>query len=272
MKIKYSVLIPLYIKDNPNWAEIAINSMINQSVPADEIIILCDGKLTDIQDNMLERLSKESNIIRVIKYKKNRGLGLLLSDGIQECRNELIFRMDADDYSVPERCEKQLKFMIENPDYDLISSNTLEFIDSIDNIVSNAIVPEKHEEIYRYAKRRNPMRHPAFLYKKSKVISAGNYLDLRRNQDYDLVVRMLKNNYKMYNIQEYLVYMRVNQDYFRRRGGLEQAKEILRLKWRFLRYGFFSYKDFIISGFGHAFVCLLPNSLREYIYKKILRG
>ena len=65
--------------------------------------------------------------------------------------------------------------------------------------------------------------------------------------------------------------MRVSADFYKRRGGWKPAKMTLKLKKEFYDHGFYSKKDFLISGVGNAMVCLLPNGLREVFYKKFLR-
>ncbi len=272
MEEKYSVLMPLYFKDNPEWFVLAFDSIVNQSLTPDEIVIVCDGPISEQLQNLLDSYKiRYPSILKVYYFEQNRGLGLTLADGINFCKNEYIARMDADDYSVPNRCEIQVNILNENPDLDLVGSNVDEFIDSIGNPVAKVRLPEKQEDIYNFAKRRCPIRHPTLMYKKSKVLQAGNYRDYRHAQDYNLIVHMLLNGCKMYNYQDVLVYMRVSQDFYKRRGGWKQCKLILRLKKEFYNYGFYSFSDFVISGIGNALVCLMPNKLRGLFYKKVLR-
>ncbi|MBQ7154076.1 MAG: glycosyl transferase family 2, partial [Synergistaceae bacterium] len=75
-----------------------------------------------------------------------------------------------------------------------------------------------------------------------------------------------------YNLQEVLVYMRVSKDFYRRRGGIKLTLSSLKLKYGFLRSGFISITDFLISGFGQAAVTLMPGFMREWFYKKFLRS
>ena len=270
--MKYSVLMPLYIKDNPNYFEIAIDSMLNQTAFPDEILIVCDGPITSELEKIIIKKQKQfPKVIKVKKFNTNRGLGLTLADGVNLCKNEIIVRMDADDYSIKDRCELQLEFMKKNPHIDVVGCNVYEFSENIDNIVSTVTLPEISDDIVKFAKRRCPIRHPALMYKKSKVIEAGNYKDYIHAQDYNLIVHMILNGSKIYNIQKYLLYMRVNSDFYKRRGGLKQAKIVLRLKKEFYKIGFYSLKDFFISGVGNAIICMLPNFVRKIFYKKMLR-
>ena len=179
--------------------------------------------------------------------------------------------MDADDYATPERCEIQLKEFEKAPYLDAVGSNVEEFIGGIENVVSHVVLPEKHEAIVAFAKRRCPIRHPALMYRKSAVLRAGNYRDYRHAQDYNLIVHMILSGAKIYNIQENLMYMRVSPDFYKRRGGWEQAKLVIKLKKEFYDCHFYSFRDFLISGVGNAVIALFPNGVRTAFYKNILR-
>ena len=269
---KYSVLMPLYVKDNSDWFRVSMDSMLNQTVPPEEIFFVCDGPLSDELEKALKSYTdKDPELYTIHRIKENVGLGNALAQAVPLCRNELIARMDADDYAAPEKCEKQLRYLQEHPDIDAVGCNVEEFIDSTDNVVSHVVLPETHEEIVKFAKRRCPIRHPALIYKKSAVLKAGNYRDYRHAQDYNLIVYMLLSGAKIYNIQEKLLYMRVSPDFYKRRGGVKQAKLVLRLKKEFYKCGFYSFKDYVISGYGNAVVAILPNKIREAFYKKHLR-
>ena len=166
---KYSVLMPLYKHDIPDFFVLAIESMLNQTIEPNEIVIVCDGELSRELNRILKEYEeKYDSILKIYRFKKNRGLGLTLADGISLCSNEIIARMDADDFSVKERCEKQLKFLNVNKDIDVVGSNVLEFTGTIEEIVSEVNLPQTSEEIEYFARRRCPIRHPALMYKKSK--------------------------------------------------------------------------------------------------------
>lgn len=271
-KFKYSILMSVYYKENPEWLKISIDSMLNQTIKANEFIIVEDGKLTEKLDEVIEYYKeKYSNLFKIIKLEKNMGLGPALEIGVNACTNEWIARMDSDDYSVPDRCEKQINKILEDKELDIVGSSIAEFENSIENIISYRNLPETNEEIYKYAKRRNPFGHPSVMLKKSKVLEAGNYRSYYLCEDYDMWVRMLECNAKCYNFQEILVYMRISKDFYARRGGLKYLKSILKFKKELRNKKFYSYKDYIISSGSHVIVCILPNSIRDFVYRKLLR-
>ena len=179
--------------------------------------------------------------------------------------------MDSDDISAKERCEKQLKKFQEDKELDIVGSNIAEFMDNINNIQAYRILPENDKEIKKYARRRNPFGHPSVMLKKSNVLEAGNYRSYYLVEDYDLWIRMMEKNAKCYNFREILVYMRISEDFYKRRGGIKYLKSILKFKKEQYKKGFFSKKDYIISAGTHIVICLMPNFIRELFYKKILR-
>ncbi len=250
--------------------------MTAQTLKPEEILIAVDGSIGDELRNVIEEYRQGNNtLFTVCYYPKNRGLGAVLHDALLLCRNDFIARMDADDYSVPERIEKQAEIFRKYPELNVVGCIVDEFEDDISHPVAHVILPEKPEDVLKFARRRSPMRHPCMLYRKSEIIAVGNYRNVYHYEDYDLQERILHKKPGMgggiYNIQEVLVYMRISKDFYRRRGGIRLMYSSLKMKARFLKDGFISLPDFIISGFGQALVTLMPGFLREWFYKKFLR-
>ena len=271
MEKKYSVLMSVYYKEKSDWLKYSIESMLNQTIIPSEFIIVEDGPLTEELNNVIMKFEKKyPNLFKIIKIEKNVGLGLALQKGILNCSNEYIARMDSDDYSKPNRIEKQFEIFENNPELGMVGTNVDEFEDSIENVSCKVILPENHEDIYKFSKKRCPFRHPSLLYKKSAVLKAGNYRDFYLCEDYDIYVRMLSSGCKCYNIQEPLVYMRIGKDFYKRRGGWKYMKTILKFKNEQLRTGYFSFFDYLKSTIPHIIVCLLPNCVRDWIYRNLL--
>ena len=111
--------------------------------------------------------------------------------------------MDSDDISGKTRCEKQLAAFEKDSKLEMVGSFEAEFIGEKDNIVSVHRVPETHDEITKFMRRRCAILHPTVMYKKSAVIRSGNYHSVPLYEDYDLFARMvLEYNVRSYNIQE----------------------------------------------------------------------
>lgn len=270
---KYSVLMSVYYKENPIWLKESIESMLNQTVKCDEFVIVKDGKLTNELNNIINGyVKKYRDLFKVIELKENKGLGIALKIGLEDCKNEFVARMDADDYSVPERCEKELEMFEKNSDLHIIGSNIAEFTENIENVISYRRLPVNDKEIKQFSKTRNPFGHPSVMFKKSKVMEAGNYRNYYLCEDYDMWIRMIKCNANCYNFKEILVYMRISKDFYKRRGGIKYLKTILKFKKEQYKSGFYSLKDYIISSSASTVICLMPNVIRDFIYRKLLRS
>ncbi len=270
---KYTVLMSVYYKEKPEYLSLSIESMLNQTVKPDEFIIVKDGPLTTELDEVINNfVTAYPKTFNIIVNETNLGLGPALAKGIENSKNELIARMDSDDYVVSTRCERQLEKFREDPKLEMVGSYEAEFVDDIDNVISIHRVPSENDEIERFMHRRCSVLHPTVMYKKSAVLKSGNYQSVLLYEDYDLFARMvLEYHIKSYNIPEPLYYIRTSEDFFKRRGGIKYAKTVLKFKWGQYRKGYMSLMDFCISGLGQAFVCVLPNSLRKIFYMKFLR-
>lgn len=270
---KYTVLMSVYYKEKPEYLSLSIESMLNQTVKPDEFIIVKDGPLTTELDEVINNfVTAYPKTFNIIVNETNLGSGPALAKGIENSKNELIARMDSDDYVVSTRCERQLEKFREDPKLEMVGSYEAEFVDDIDNVISIHRVPSENDEIERFMHRRCSVLHPTVMYKKSAVLKSGNYQSVLLYEDYDLFARMvLEYHIKSYNIPEPLYYIRTSEDFFKRRGGIKYAKTVLKFKWGQYRKGYMSLMDFCISGLGQAFVCVLPNSLRKIFYMKFLR-
>ena len=269
---KYSVLMSLYEKEHPEYLREALDSMINQTVKPDEIVLVEDGPLTDELYNVVaEYKSNYPELMHVIVNEKNLGLGLALNRGLKECRNELVARMDTDDISKPDRCEKQLKRFEDRPELSIVGSHIDEFIDSPDNVISQRRVPITFETIYEYAKRRSAFNHPTVIYKKSAVLTEGGYSNLRRNQDVDLFGRMLFQGYKAENIDEALVWFRCSNELAARRKSWENTWSYIETIRKFWKMGYSTFVDYMAVLIAQTGMYLIPIHVQNWLYKKFLR-
>lgn len=269
---KYSVLMSVYNKEKAKFLEQSMKSMFNQTIIPNEFVLVCDGPLSDELNKIIDKFNKQyKNILKVIRLEKNVGLGCALKEGIEHCTNEFIARMDSDDISKKDRCEKQLEIFKKNPKIGIVGSNIEEFSTDVNIINSIRQVPEENDDIKRFLKKRNPFNHPSVMYKKSDVLRAGNYKNVRYMQDYFLWVDMLSNGVVGYNIQENLVSMRADNNLFKRRSG----KQYLKIQKQLLKYmkekKMINIFEFFIFLIVRTISSLLPNSIRKIIFKKILR-
>ena len=268
----YSVLMSVYYKENSEYLKQAIESIQAQTFPTDDFVLVCDGPLNQELDSVIKKKQQEmKNILNVVRLKKNAGLGNALNKGIQQCKNELVARMDSDDISYPDRCEKQLMVFNTYPEISVCSGIVEEFATNPKVVESRRVPPETHAEIREFAKVRNPFNHPCVMYKKPDVEAVGSYKDFYLLEDYYLWVRMIMAGYQGYNLQEPLLHMRAGTDMYMRRGGLKYAKTQEKL-FRFMKNnGFISKGQYIKNCVIRGESSLAPNWLRKFVFEKVLR-
>ena len=270
---KYSVLMSVYYKEKPEYLQASMESIYVQTAPADDFVLVCDGPLNDELDAVIERMQRKfGETLQVVRLEKNGGLGNALNVGIKYCKHELVARMDSDDISRPERCQLQLEVFQNRPEISILSGSVEEFSITPDIVDAKRILPELHNDIVEFAKKRNPFNHPCVMYRKSEVERAGGYQDFYLLEDYYLWIRMLLNGSKGHNLQEPLLWMRAGSDMYRRRAGLKYAKSQITLFAYMKEQGFISGSQCISSSLFRSVSSLLPNIVRQVLFERVLRG
>lgn len=272
-KVKYSVLMSVYYKENPEFLKQSIKSMLNQTLPADQIVLVKDGHLTkDLEAVIEEYVNKYPSLFTIVSLKENIGLGRALDKGLEYCRNELVARMDTDDISLPDRCRLQVEAFVKDPKLSIIGTFINEFYDNPNNLVSSRKVPLKHEEIVKFIKRRSPFNHPTVMFKKSEVLRCGGYGHLRRKQDLDLFSRMMNNGCKGANIDKSLVLFRSNEDSFKRRKSWSYCKSYIVAQYTIWKRGHCSFIDLVYVVTGQMVMFLSPMWLLKWLSNTFLRS
>lgn len=266
----FSVLMSLYFKERPDYLKSSLESVFSQTLLPDEVVLVEDGPLTNELYDILNEYQSKFPSFKRIPLPTNRGLGNALNEGLKFCSHNLIARMDTDDIAKPFRFEEQVNFMIKHPDISVCSSWIEEFIGNPDNVVSIKKLPQNHEDIYNYGKKRCPINHPSSIFRLEDVLEAGGYGPFP--EDYYLWGRMLKNGFKLHNLQKSLLFFRSSDDVYKRRGGWNYYKAMLKLQKELYHISYTSYTEFLRNISIRTVVALIPNKLRSFIYKKFLRS
>ena len=269
--LKFSVSMCVYGGDNAEHFKTAVESILNQTCPPDEVVIVVDGPVPEELGAVIEGYER-NDVFRIMRFEHNRGHGHARRAGLEVCRNELVALMDADDISVPDRFEKQLNAFAADPDVTLVGGQIAEFINDPSNVGFYRIVPESDYEIKEYMKKRCPVNQPSVMFKKSHIENAGGYIDWHCDEDYYLWIRLAQHGYKFINIPDVLVYMRTTESSYQRRGGMKYFRSEAKLQKYMLNnkvIGFGTYavnvsKRFIVQ-------VLMPNKIRGWAFKKFAR-
>lgn len=269
-KTSFSVLLSLYKKEKPEYLKDALDSIFSQTVKSDDVVLIEDGLLPKELEDIVCNYERHYQELHVVRFEKNRGLGIALNEGLKYCKHEIIARADTDDINHQDRFERQLKFLVEHPEYALVSSWIDEFIDTPHTIHSQRRLPEKPKDIYKYGKHRCPVNHPVAMYHRNAVEKVGGYQTDLFPEDYYLWMKMLKAGYKFYNIQDSLLYFRYHPDTIKKRGGWKYAIDEAKTQWKaYHNLHYLNFSDLCFNISIRFITRIIPCSLRQPIYSSI---
>lgn len=205
----------------------AVESVLRQTLKDYEFIIVDDGS-SDGTPDYLALLDDPR--VRVIS-QNNLGLAAALNRGLQECRAEYVARMDADDFSLPERLERMAEFLDANPQIGCLGCQTAPF--GAARIGSSLKLPSTHEEVcLALEEGRHAMVHPSVMMRTSLLRHIGGYWGLRAcGEEYDLFLRMSEVT-QLANIGPVLHHMRFHMESMNGRGmkkmrrGIDYARRL----------------------------------------------
>ena len=262
----------VYAKDKAPYLKEALDSVINQTRPPDEIILIADGPVPQDITDMLESYKKTTPCLKVFYHPLNQGLGPVLAQGAVYCSHNLIARMDSDDICAPERFEKQLACFAQDADLSIIGGQIEEFDAKTLKTIARRNVPLTDAEIKERLKSRSPFNHPSVMFKKTDILAAGGYRPFHLFEDYDLWMRMAARGLKMRNLPDILLRMRVDSNLYARRGGWKYFKSNKAAQDELLKLKIISLPRWVFNiTVRFTAQVLMPNPVRSLFYKRALR-
>src|SRR5690606_34079759 len=207
LSMGFSVLMSVYAKESPERLSLALESLKNQTLCADEVVLVEDGPITDELDRVIGQYRNALTIVSV-RLTTNVGLAAALNAGLQVCRYPLVARMDTDDVAMPQRFEVQMGFWAKNKSVDVFGSWAVD-VDTGHNALRVREVPLTHDEIVRLI-WTCPFIHPTVMYRREAILELGGYsVDAHRSEDYELWIRAAKAGLRFANLAEALVHYSV---------------------------------------------------------------
>ncbi|MBA2859851.1 glycosyltransferase [Methanococcus maripaludis] len=243
-----SVIMPNY--NNEKYLPEAIESILNQTYGNFEFIIIDDCS-KDNSWNIIQKYAKKDNRIKAFKNEqnlkivktRNKGFGLMSP------ASKYIAIFDSDDISMPERFEKQIKFLEKNPDYGAVGSHTF-IIDENSEIIGKRKYETDFKKIIKNIIKKSPVAQPSVMIGKSVLNEVGHYNEkYTRCQDYELWFRIAK-VFKIGNLDEFLIKYRVSKT----QGKTTNLKETLKFTLDIQKKWLFDKKFFNI--FGLIYYCM----------------
>ncbi|MEO3826942.1 glycosyltransferase [Actinomadura sp. B10D3] len=260
----------VYGGDRAEHVRDAFRSAVHdQTLRPDQVVLVQDGPVSGDLAQCLDELAATSEVeVSFVRLERNRGLGPALDAGLHAARHDIVARMDADDVAMPHRFQLQVPLV--RAGADLVGAGLLEFGTDITDIVGRRTPPSDPDDIARYSRLHDPFNHPTVVYRRSAVIAAGGYGDLPLMEDYWLFVRMIAGGARMVNLAEPLVYYRVGDGAYERRGGRDLLRSELRLQREMRREGFISQPQYWRNVMVRGGYRLVPTVIRKPFYRAVV--
>jgi glycosyltransferase involved in cell wall biosynthesis len=241
---KVSVLIPVF--NGQEFVGECIDSILSQTYENFELLVVNDGS-TDLTEAIV--LSRNDKRIRYLKNRRNLGIVKTLNKGLYLSEGKFVARMDADDISLPDRLEKQISYLVDNPDVDILGAGIiLNEHESMDNHreVSSVIKNEHHRVSLL---RSNPLAHPTVVFNRESLLNNKLYYDRESQlaEDYKLWADSSINNLNIESLTDKLLLYRVHEKQLSRQKSISQTLVARSIQ---LLLGQYYFKDLL---FGREF-------------------
>ncbi len=263
----FSVLIPVYAGEQPAHFDLALASVGWQTVLPAEIIVVKDGPLPDELNNVIAAHSNALPL-RTCAFEGHQGLANALNLGLSQATQPWIMRFDSDDVCLPERVEIQTR-AVQSGRFQIVGGQIEEFADDPEEPHRSRIVPCGHDEIVRFAQRRNPFNHMTVCFQREAILAAGGYTDIPHMEDYGLWITLLARGLKAANSPDVLVRARVGSGMISRRGGYRYVRSEWQLQRHMVKLGLKGWPRACIDGSLRSAVFASPSALRKAAFSQV---
>jgi hypothetical protein len=224
----FSVLLPVYHKDDAVYFGEALASLAPQLPYVDEVVLVKDGPLGMALEAAIDA-QRALLPLREVALPRNVGLARALNAGLAHCKSDWVFRFDADDLCLPERAALQ-SARIRGGALDIVGGQIDECDPATQAVTGRRLVPCEAAEIRRYLRRRNPFNHMTVCYRRDFIRAVGGYPDIPFKEDYALWAKAIARGARVANLPQVLVRARAGRELVARRGGLRYARSELALQ------------------------------------------
>lgn len=267
----YSVLIPLGPWESAEVVADALVSVLAQTYPCSDLVISVDGRCGDDLMHAV-KASLYPQPFTLLEAPQPQGVGPTLARGLLRCRCEFVMRMDADDLCLPDRAQRQLDYLLHHPDVVVVSAPLPEFTDEPSRLSGFRPVPREPAAVRGLAPWRNPINHPAVMFRRWPVLQVGNYRSAPGFEDYDLWLRLRWAGLAMANLGQPVVLARAGSLHRHRRRGLAYFRHEWDFYWRCGVEGLLPWPYVLIALSLRLPLRLLPPSLFSGLMQRLCRA
>jgi len=235
-----SVIMSVY-NEKEKWLMQAIESIVNQSYKNLEFIIILDNPDNKKLKDIIKFYNKKDARVSYFVNEKNIGLVNSLNKALSYVKGDFIARMDADDISMLDRIERQMDYMDKHPDVDFMGARCINIDEEGVELYRDSEIPEDMKLIKSCLVNVDFSSHPTWLFKKKCADKNQGYREITCAEDYDFLLRLITNGFKLGNTNEFLVRYRVRSGGISQSNSLQQhlySKHVVRMYKDRLKYGF----------------------------------
>ncbi|MBK9150748.1 MAG: glycosyltransferase [Saprospiraceae bacterium] len=252
---KISVILPFH--GEAPFADLAVHSIIDQTYH-DWELILVSNNARHVPLQRLKKIMQNDSRIKLL-HEPKQGIAHALNTGILEARGTYIARMDADDIAMPERLERQIVYLQNHRNTDVVSCRcTIPQTEHLPNEGYRYFVAWQnrlisHEDHFNARFVESPLAHPSVMFRKKLIDEFGYYSTENIPEDYELWLRWMHQGVRFYKIPEYLLQWndlperlsRTHPNYSK--AAFWKVKSLYLAKW-FLQSGIANQRKTIICG------------------------
>lgn len=268
-----SVLMSVYKSEEPVYLDSALKSVWDdQTVKPNQIVLVEDGPLGEDLLTVVGRWKeKMGEKMIVLANEKNLGLTKSLNKGLAAATGDMIARMDSDDISDARRFERQVTYLEEHPDVDIVGGSLREFNDN-ERELRVRYYPLTHEEAVNYMCKASPLAHPTVMMRRRLFDNGLRYNEkYRMSQDIALWYDAVLAGYKIGNVPEVTINFRSQGNVFKRRSRAKAWNE-----FKIYMNGIYRMNGLMTLRYRYpiARLCfrLMPPSLVKRIYQSDVRA
>ena len=224
--INSAVLIATYERDDPVLLDIALRSVLDQTLPEGHnvrVYLGVDGPISPQLETVIANFDEQLH--HIIKSPFNEGLAATLNKLINCLEDEsFVFRMDADDLSLPLRFWRQLDHLGQHSDVDIVGTDIIEWDAANDSrrIVTYA---RDHEDAKRKISRRVPVAHPTVCFRRRVFDVVPHYPMVPGNEDIAMWFECLSKGIRFGNVHEPLLQFTISEGFWSRRRFTKAISE-----------------------------------------------
>ena len=222
-----SVIMPAF-NERPDMITVAINSILQQTYENIELLIY-DDSTKDETKAAIGHFEADS---RVTIHRSSERIGFIksLNLGLEAATGQYIARMDGDDYSHPDRFEKEVMFLETHPEV-MVVGGQINIMDEDGKLTSARSYPTGGFRFFLFSCARNPLAHPTIMMRRDIVDKGYRYDEsLKMSEDLDFWLRLMNDGYKLANIPDTLINYRVMSNFLEKRSSDIQRKVMAQVR------------------------------------------